>query len=150
MDENDRKICEIVQENGKASLAALAEALNLPQSTAADRLKRLQACGAIRGWHAALDPAQFGAALCAFVLVDMDHDGEAAACAALAARGEVLEIHHISGPHSYLVKLRLADMAAMQRFLSDVLKPLAAVKRTETLFALDTVKETAAIAVPPL
>ena len=147
MDEIDREICGLVQADAKRPTAAIAETVGLPLSTTADRLKRLQASGTIRGWHAALDPAALDAGLCAFVLVDMGFDGEAEAARALAARPEVQELHHISGPHSYLVKLRLADMAALQGFLADVVKPLAAVTRTETILALDTVKETAAIAV---
>lgn len=145
MDKIDRQISEMIQADGKRSTAAIAEAVGLPLSTTADRLKRLQATGAIRGWHAELEPAMFGAGLCAFVLLDMDFAGEAEAIAVLAARPEVQELHHVSGPHSYLAKLRLANMAAMQAFLTEVVKPLAAVTRTETIFALDTLKETAAI-----
>jgi len=147
MDKIDRQICAIVQEDGKRPTAAVAEAVGLPLSTTADRLKRLAAAGVIRGYHAHLDPAALGAGLCAFVLVDMVFDGEAEATAALAACAEVQELHHISGPHSYLMKLRLKDIAALQTFLSERAKPLAAVSRTETILALDTVKETAAIAV---
>lgn len=148
MDEIDRKICAIVQDDAKRSTAAIAEAVDLPLSTAADRLKRLAAARTIRGWHAALDPAALDAGLCAFVFVDMDYAGEAEAVAALAARPQVQELHHISGAHSYLMKLRLADMPALQAFLAEQVKPLAAVTRTETILALDTVKETAAVAVP--
>lgn len=147
MDDLDRKICAIVQADAKRPTAAIAEAVGLPLSTTADRLKRLHASGAIRGWHAALDPAALGAGLCAFVLIDMAFNGEAEAARALAARPEVQELHHISGPHSYLLKLRLADMPALQAFLSEVVKPLPAVTRTETILALDTLKETAALPV---
>ncbi|GKY88161.1 Lrp/AsnC family transcriptional regulator [Sinisalibacter aestuarii] len=147
MDEIDRKICELVQADAKRSTAQLAEAVGLPLSTTADRLKRLQATGAVSGWHAALDPKALGVPLCAFVLVDMEFEGEAQAAQAIAARPEVLELHHISGAHSYLMKLRLADMASMQRFLAEAVKPLPAVTRTETIFALDTLKETAALPV---
>jgi Lrp/AsnC family leucine-responsive transcriptional regulator len=38
-------------------------------------------------------------------------------------------------------------MNALQTFLAEVVKPLRAVTRTETILALDTIKETAAIAV---
>ncbi len=145
MDEIDRDLCALIQADAKQSTAQLAKAVGLPLSTAADRLRRLQSSGVITGWHAALSPAALGVPLCAFVLIDMTHDGESEACAALAGRAEVLELHHISGAHSYLAKLRLPDMAAMQRFLAEVVKPLAAVTRTETIFALETVKETAAL-----
>ncbi len=151
MDNIDRKICDLLQRDAKRSTSAIAEAVGLPLSTAADRLKRLTASGAIRGTHATLDPAALGAGLCAFVLIDMSHDGEAEATARLIADPRMQELHHVSGPHSYLAKLRVKDIAALQRFLAEIVKPLPAVRRTETLVALDSLKETAAIALedPP-
>lgn len=147
MDEIDRMICDTVQRDGKLSSAGLARAVGLPVSTANDRLRRLEAQGVIAAWRAVLDPMRVGAGLCAFVLVDMAHDGEADAVAALRARAEVMELHHVSGAHSYLLKLRVRAMPDVQRFLADVLKPLAAVQRTETIFALETLKETSEVCV---
>lgn len=149
MDKADRKICEIVQRDGRASSAAIAEAADVPTSTANDRLRRLAANGTILGWHAALDPHRIGARLAGFVLIDMGYEGEAEAVEALCARPEVMELHHISGAHSYLLKLRVQDMDAVQDFLAEVVKPLAAVHHTETIFALKTHKETAAMRVAP-
>lgn len=148
LDNIDRKICALLQENARASSTEVAQAVSLSVSAANERIRRLAANGTIRGWHAALSPEMFSADLCAFVLIDMDFEGEAEAVAALTARDEVQELHHISGPHSYLMKLRLADTRALQAFLSDVVKPLPAVSRTESIITLDTAKETPAIALP--
>ena len=147
MDTIDRKICEVIQRDGRASSAAIAEAAGVPTSTSNDRMRRLAAHGTILGWHAALDPHRVGAGLAGFVLIDMGYDGEAEAVEALCARPEVMELHHISGAHSYLLKLRLQDIDAVQSFLAEVVKPLAAVHHTETIFALKTHKETAAMLV---
>lgn len=149
MDAIDRKICEIVQSDGRASSAAIAEAAGVPTSTANDRLRKLAANGAIKGWHAALDPARVGAGLAGFVLIDMCYEGEAEAVEALCARPEVMELHHISGAHSYLLKLRVQHIDAVQDFLAEVVKPLAAVQHTETILAMKTHKETAAVCVSP-
>jgi len=145
MDDIDRKICDLIQKNGRVPTSAIAEAVGLPVSTANDRIHRLEKSGVIVGWRAQLDPGKVGAGICAFLLIEMHYEGEAEAAAAIAARDEVMEIHHISGAHSYLVKLRIPDMAAMQGFLTDVVKPLGAVARTETIFALETLKETGAL-----
>lgn len=149
MDNIDRKICELIQSDGRLSSSALAKSIGLPVSTANDRLRRLEASGIIAGWSGLLSPEHVGAALCGFVLIDMAHDGEAEAAQALIAAPEVLELHHISGAHSYLLKARVRDMADMQRFLAEVVKPLPAVTRTETVFALDTLKETRAVRIAP-
>lgn len=147
MDVIDRKICEIVQADGRASSAAIAEAAGVPTSTANDRLRRLAANGTIQGWHAALDPHRVGAGLAGFILIDMSYEREAEAVEALCSRPEVMELHHISGGHSYLLKLRVQDMNAVQDFLTEAVKPLTAVTHTETIFALKTHKETAAVRV---
>lgn len=147
MDDIDRKICNILQEAGRTSSAELAEAVGLSLSAANDRVRRLVAQGAIAGWQARLDPQSFGLGLCAFMLLDLSFDGEAEAVAELVRHPEVQELHHISGPHSYLMKLRVADTRALQAFLTRVVKPLPAVLRTESIITLDTAKETAAIAV---
>ncbi|WP_323785216.1 Lrp/AsnC family transcriptional regulator [Thalassovita sp.] len=148
LDQTDRKICALLQNNARASSTEVAQAVSLSVSAANERIRRLAATGAITGWRAALAPDRFDAALCAFVLIDMDFDGEDTAVAALSLRDEVQELHHISGPHSYLMKLRLADTKALQNFLGNVVKPLPAVSRTETIITLDTAKETSAIAIP--
>ena len=148
MDSIDRKICEILQVQGRASNAEIAQSVGLSLSAASERVRRLSASGAITGWQARLSPQAFGVGLCAFVLLDLSYEGEAQAVTALSAHPEVQELHHISGPHSYLMKLRVADTRALQAFLSEVVKPLPAVLRTESIITLDTAKETAAIAIP--
>ena len=95
--------------------------------------------------HIRLNPEAAGASLCAFILIDMAFEGEDLAKYALQAHPEVQELHHISGAHSYMAKIRVADTAAMQAFLQEVVKPLKAVLRTESMIVLDTAKETTAV-----
>lgn len=149
MDTIDRKICEIVQCNGRASSAEIAEAVGVSVSTANERVRKLVSNGAITAWRAVLDPSRVNAAFCCFMLIDMNYDGEDAAVAVLGARPEVMELHHISGKHSYLAKIRVADTAALQAFLHQVVKPLAGVERTETVISLQTVKETTELPIVP-
>lgn len=145
MDDVDRKICSIIQDDGRISTSSLAHSAGIPISTANDRLRRLETTGVIRKWQAVLAPDQMGAAVCAFLLIDMDYEAEAEAVEALQARPEVLELHHVSGAHSYLAKIRVGSLSAVQSFLAEVVKPLKAVARTETIFSLETIKETTAV-----
>ncbi|NOX83762.1 MAG: Lrp/AsnC family transcriptional regulator [Alphaproteobacteria bacterium] len=149
MDDIDRKICGIIQRDGRKSSAEIAEAVGLSVSTANERVRRLAASGTIAAWRGVLDPAHMGMGLCGFILIDMAFEGEEAAKALLREQPEIQELHHISGAHSYLAKVRLADTAAMQAFLQNVVKPIAAVLRTETVFVLETVKETTEMAIAP-
>ncbi len=142
MDAIDRQIARIIQREGRTSSAEIAEMVGVSVSTANERVRRLASTGVIKAWRAVLDPYRVGAGLCGFMMVDMAYNGEEEAKAALAERPEVQELHHVSGPHSYLLKVRVADTSALQKFLQEHVKPLKAVQRTETIVVLETGKET--------
>ena len=61
----------------------------------------------------------------------------------------VLECHAVSGAWTYLLKLRVADLTALDAFLNEELRVLPGVQRVETLLALSTVKESALLPVAP-
>ena len=145
LDELDRIICEILQVDGKASLANIAEVTGIPASTANDRIKRLVDKQVIEGWQARLATKKVGAGLCCFLLLDMTHEHKDEAIDVLTHRLEVMEMHQISGAHSYLIKLRVKDLSAVNLFLESVVEPLSAVVKTETLFAMKSLKETSEI-----
>ena len=147
MDQIDKQIAALVQADARLSSAQIGAQTGLSVSAAGERLRRLGASGVITGWRAVIDPVAVDLRLCAFVLVDVKYDGETEAKLAIAALPEVQEIHHISGAHSYLVKIRVTDTAALQQLLQDKIKPLGAVIRTESLIVLETVKETSEIAI---
>lgn len=142
MDKIDSEILRLLQRDNRITAAELGAAVGLSTSAANDRLRRLNASGVIAANRAILAPAALGRTLLAFLFVDLEpRSDEAGFAAAMAAAPDVLEAHHITGPHNWLIKLRVADTAALQRFLTHRLKPLPGVIRTETLIALDTAKD---------
>ncbi len=138
----DKEILNIVQTDSRQSSAQIAKAVGVSVSTANERVRKLTASGHIKAWQAVLNPKKVGAGLCAFLLLDMDFEGEAAACAELAKLDEVQELHHISGAHSYMMKVRIKDTQALQALMSEKIKPLPAVVRTQSMLVLSTEKET--------
>ena len=65
------------------------------------------------------------------------------AAAAVARAPDVLECHLVAGGFDYLVKTRVADMAAYRAFLGDVLLSLPGVRETRTYAVMEEVKATA-------
>ena len=150
MDEIDRNIIVALQLDGSAGLAELAKVAGLSVSATAERVKRLEERGVIRGWRADLDPVAAGCPLLAHVLVAVAPGREDAAFRKAMRRLEaVLECHAVTGPWTYLLKLRLADLAALDGFLPEEVRNLPGVQRLETLLAIATVKETAILPVAP-
>ncbi|MFL1461659.1 Lrp/AsnC family transcriptional regulator [Roseococcus sp. DSY-14] len=151
MDEIDRKILLAVQADGAAGLAEIAKAAGLSVSATAERQKRLEERGLIRGWHAALDPALVGVPLLAFLRLDMRPGKEETAFRRLVRKQEaVLECHQLTGEWSYLLKLRVPGIAALDALIAEEIRPLPGLERLSVEIALASVKETALLPVPPV
>lgn len=148
MDAIDRNILVALQDNGAAGLAELAKVAGLSVSATAERVKRLEERGTIRGWRADLDPAAIGCPMLAFVFVSMRPGREENAFrTAMRAAEPVLECHHVTGAWTFLLKLRLPDLAALERFVAEQVRGQAGVERTETILAITSAKETAILPV---
>jgi len=151
MDEIDRKIAIAVQQDGAAGLAELAKIAGLSVSATAERQKRLEERGVIIGWHARLDPTEAGCPLLAVVRLALKPGAaDIAFRAAMAAHEAVLECHHVTGNWSYLVKLRLANMPALEEFVSAELRTLPGLERLAVDVALSSIKETSLLPVAPV
>jgi len=150
MDTHDLQILQMIQSDNRRSAAEIGQEIGLSVSAVSDRLRRLNTSGAIVANRAVIAPARVGMTVCAFVFVDLEpRADEAVFSAALRSFAEVQEAHHITGPHSWLVKVRVRDTASLQLFLTQRLKAVAGVLRTETIIALDTAKETSELAFAP-
>jgi len=148
MDSIDRKIISYVQRHGRDTYAEIGTAVGLSVSAVNERLKKLQVSGAIQGWQARIDPLALDLRLLAFQFVLIDKpQNEKSFLAAVTAHAEIQECHHITGEWSYLLKLRVADTAALERLVGEVVKAQRGVVRTLTMIALSSAKESAALPV---
>ncbi len=143
MDETDRELLLLLQEDCRLSYGELGSRVGLSISAVNERLKKLHARGVIQACVAVLAPREIGLDVCAFVSVLIDRpEHDEAFLAAIAAMPAVLECHHVTGDFSYVLKVRVANTAALESFLSRDLKGLAGVARTQTVIALSSPKET--------
>lgn len=150
MDAIDRNILIAVQEDGAAGLADLAKVSGLSVSATAERVKRLEERGVIRGWRADLDPASVGCPLLAFVRVALRPGrDEAGFRKAVKRLPQVLECHAVTGSAGYLLKARFATLADAETFVTEEIRAIPGVDATEVLLGLSTIKETSVLPVAP-
>jgi Lrp/AsnC family leucine-responsive transcriptional regulator len=150
IDKIDRRILALLQADGRLSNLKLAEAVHLSPTAVLERVRRLTRDGYILGYEARLDPAKLGAGLMVFVEVLLDRtvqDVMDTFRAAVQVRPEILECHLVAGGFDYLLKTRVADMAAYRAFIGTVIWALPGVRETRTYVVMEEVKNTAAIAV---
>ena len=138
MDEIDRKLCEHLQADARLPVAVLARELALPVSSVRDRVRRLVETGVIEAFCARLADHAFDRAQVVFVLVDLSRESEDAALAALERIDGLQELHHVAGPRSWLLKLRVRDVAHFAGVLEAEIKAAPGVERTETLVVMES------------
>jgi len=150
IDTIDRRILRVLQADGRISNLKLAEEVHLSPTAVLERVKRLTRDGVILGYEARLNPDALGAGLLVFIEVLLDrtvHDVMDSFKAAVQARPEILECHLVAGGFDYLLKTRVADMAAYRAFLGGAIWALPGVRETRTYAVMEEVKSTARLAV---
>ena len=150
LDELDRNLLNLLQKNDKLALAELSQVVGAAASTINDRIKRLVSEGVIAGFHARLSPEALGLDLLAFIFVGWSNPKvEPVFLKKIRASSAVLECHHVTGAWNYLIKVRVGATRDLEMFLSDTVKAVAGVERTETMIVLSSAKETWALNAAP-
>jgi DNA-binding Lrp family transcriptional regulator len=143
MDAIDRAILRLLQDDGRLTNRELAERVRLSPSPCLRRVRRLEASGAISGYHARLDPESVGRGFEVLVHADMqvkDRVTIEAFEAQVARLDEVLECRRLFGVPDYLLRVAVADLAAYERFYMAELADLPGVARLNSQFTMKSVK----------
>ena len=142
LDATDRRILGLVQKDASLAQAEIARRVGLSTAAVHERLKKLESAGVIRRWTAVVDPMAVGAQVCAFIEVFFEHPRfEKGFIERVKKLDAVQECHHITGEFSLLLKVRVADMPALQALLLEQLSGHEGVRQTRTVMVLSTVKE---------
>jgi Lrp/AsnC family transcriptional regulator, leucine-responsive regulatory protein len=123
VDDIDRHLLALLQEDATRPYTALGEAVGLSAPAAHERVRKLRERGVIRRTGVDIDPAAVGRGVLAFVMVEssawMGESGDR-----FAAIPEIQEAHVIAGSASVLVKVRTGTTEQLQ----DVLRRLYAIE----------------------
>lgn len=148
LDEFDLKILDLLSHNARMSWAEMASELGLSAPAAAERVKKLEQRGIIKGYAALIAPELIGAEVTAFVAVELERPRHRAGFLKRVMKiAAVMECHHCAGGADYLLKVRVRNLRALEALVSDAVKSMDGVASTRTTIVLSTLKETP---IPPL
>jgi Lrp/AsnC family leucine-responsive transcriptional regulator len=147
-DDIDARILAMLQEDARVSNAEIARRLGMAPSAVLERVRKLEARGAILGYEARVNPRVVNAGFLAFIFVRTESIcGDNAVGAALAAIPEAQEVHNVAGEDCYLVKARVADPESLGRLLRERIGVIPSVRSTRSTIVLETLKETSRLPV---
>jgi Lrp/AsnC family leucine-responsive transcriptional regulator len=128
IDATNRRLLSELQQDARLSLAELGRRVGLSSPAVAERLQRLEQLGAIRGYHADVDPRALGLALGVIVRV-RPAPGQLGNVAELAQRtAEVVECQRITGEDCFFIKAYVRDV----EHLEEVIDHFVALGQTTT------------------
>jgi Lrp/AsnC family leucine-responsive transcriptional regulator len=150
LDEIDRRILRLLQQDGRIAVTLLAEQVGLSATPCLRRIRRLEEAGVIARYAAVVEPSRVGLPIQAFVQVALSSHAEEVASAfhkALAARGEVIAAYAMSGGMDYMLHVVAADFEAYADFALKALLRMPGVKETRSSFVLMALKPPGAVPV---
>lgn len=151
LDDTDRKILEILQQDSNITNAQLAHAIGLSAAPTLERVKKLEHAGVIEGYHAAVDPGQVGIGVSTFVMVSLKgHNKENINrfTSAIAKIPEVVECHHVTGQADFILRLVSADIPSYQNLMLEKVTNIDVVDNMQSMVILSTFKKSNVIPIP--
>jgi Lrp/AsnC family transcriptional regulator, leucine-responsive regulatory protein len=113
---NVRLLTEL-QADARVSHAELGRRVGLSSPAVAERIKRLEAAGVIRGYHADIDPRLVGYTLGVAIRI-RPAPRQLAAVAALARdTPEVIECHRVTGDDCYVMTAYVRDVVHLEEVI---------------------------------
>lgn len=136
----DQKIVEILISQARITWAELGGLLGLSAQASADRVRRMEEKGIIKGYTALLNQKSLGYSLFAFVSVSLSHPKHSKTFLAFIEEcSEIQECYHTCD--EYLMKIRCLNTEHLDSLINEKLKLLPGILKTNTTIILSTVKE---------
>ena len=149
IDEIDRKLLSLLQEDASLSVDALADRVHLSRNACWRRVKRLEADGIIQKRVAIIDPVAVGLGLQVFVLIRTNDHSAAwlkAFRSAVHQMPEIIGAQRMTGDLDYVLRVRVVDVPAYDRFYQRLIEKVQ-IADVSASFVMEDVKETTALPV---
>lgn len=141
MDSVDMKLLKMLSDDAHVSLRKMGREVGLSTSGVRRRVKQLERFGLIKQYSALIDPQKFGYGVMAFVSIDVDSRSMRELVRSLSRCHQVCELHHTTGGHGLMLKVRARDVESLKKFVDDRIQSFDSVKSVRTIVAMETIKE---------
>lgn len=122
MDNIDRQIISMLQENARTPLKVLAEKVFLSSPAVSARIRQLENDGVIVGYHAELDPTKLGCYITAFINIAMEPAKKVEFYSFVSQCSNVIECNSITGDYSMLIKVAFPTTFELDVFVGELQK----------------------------
>jgi Lrp/AsnC family leucine-responsive transcriptional regulator len=151
IDAVDIRILNELQADGSLTNLELAKRVHLSPSPCLTRVKALENDGVIDRYVALVQPKSLGLNLSVFISISLKEQSKSALAAfekSIADHDEIMECYLMTGDSDYLIRVAVADITALEKFILEQLTPIAGIEKIRSSFALKQVKYKTALPLP--
>ena len=144
IDNIDRTILRMLQENSKITNAYLSKQIGLSPAPTLERVRKLEKKGIISGYHAQLNLSKIGLGVSTFVLVSLKEHNKKNINIFLDKINKVknvIECHHITGTGDFILKVVSENIASYQKLMLDKVSEIEATDSLQSMVILSTFKD---------
>jgi Lrp/AsnC family transcriptional regulator, leucine-responsive regulatory protein len=151
LDSTDLRILTELQQDSSLTNIELARRVHLSPSPCLTRVKALEASGVIGRYVALVNPKQLGLNLSVFISISLKEQSKSALAEfeeRIAEHDEVMECYLMTGDSDYLIRVAVADITALEKFILEQLTPIPGIEKIRSSFALKQVRYKTALPLP--
>jgi len=142
LDSIDLKIIEVLKENSRVTTSEISKKVSLSIPAVAERIRKMEESNIIESFTIKVNREKINQRLLAFIFVNIDKtDNIEDFRKSIVNFSSVLECHHVAGEYDYLLKVLVEDSKALEYFLSDKLKKIKGVLKSNTIIVMSSLKE---------
>lgn len=142
MDTIDLKIIDTLKENSRATTSEISKKVNLSIPAVSERIRKMEEAAIIEKYTVKINRDKTDFKLLAFIFVNINETGNIEVFRKnIINYKSVLECHHVAGEHDYLLKVLVEDTKSLEYFISNVLKRMQGVCKSNTIITLSSLKE---------
>ena len=139
LDEKDRNILEILEDNGRLSIQDISSKLSIPPSTIHNRIKRMENAKVIEGYSVKLNEKIMERDFTVYMLVNGSTGNYLER--EFLKKKEVIEVSGITGEYDLIIKMQFSNISNYNDFLTEFrTKYSSDIKQTVTMVRTEKIK----------
>ena len=141
IDDIDRKIIEMLQEDSRVSFVEISKAVGLSDPTIHLRVRKLQEANIIEKFTTVLTPEKVDKGIAAFIEINVKPNTIEGVIRNLERLDAVLEIHVTFGEYDIIAKIRTKTNEELRCILAENIRTIPHITNTRVTTVLETRKE---------
>jgi len=140
LDEVDRRIIKVLEDDARTSLRKIAEIVGVALGTVSNRVRRLETLGVIRGYTVLIDPDKAGWGLSVLIGLRIEKGRLIEIQEKIAKDNRVYGVYDVTGDYDSMVLARATNRDDLDDLIKSVVS-VSGIVRSVTHLVLNSVKE---------